>query len=78
MRHSLPAVHRPLLALSILALAASAHAQNKLDTVVTTATRTPQKLSDVLADMTVLTRDDIERQAFGSLADPLRNALKDR
>ena len=75
MRHSLPAVHRPLLALSILALAASAHAQNKLDTVVTTATRTPQKLSDVLADMTVLTRDDIERQAFGSLADLLRRQV---
>lgn len=71
MRHSLPAVRRPLLALSILALAASAHAQNKLDTVVTTASRMPQRVSDVLADITVLTRDDIERQAFGSLADLL-------
>ena len=70
------AARRPLLALSVLALAASAHAQtNKLDTVVTTATRTPQKLSDVLADMTVLTRDDIERQAFGSLADLLRRQV---
>lgn len=68
------AARRPLLALSALALAASAHAQsNKLDTVVTTATRTPQKLSEVLADLTVITRADIERQAAASLADLLRN-----
>lgn len=67
------AARRPLLALSTLALAASAHAQNKLDTVVTTATRTPQKLSEVLADLTVITRADIERQAAASLADLLRN-----
>ena len=52
------AARRPLLALSALALAVSAHAQNKLDTVVTTAARTPQKLSEVLADMTVITRAD--------------------
>lgn len=62
-----------LFALSALALAVSAHAQNKLDTVVTTATRTPQKLSEVLADLTVITRADIERQAAASLADLLRN-----
>lgn len=67
------AARRPLLALSALALAVSAHAQNKLDTVVTTAARTPQKLSEVLADMTVITRADIERQAFGSLGDLLRS-----
>ncbi|MEO6281077.1 TonB-dependent receptor domain-containing protein [Roseateles sp.] len=67
------AARRPLLALSVLALAASAHAQNKLDTVVTTATRTPQKLSEVLADLTVITRADIERQAAASVADLLRN-----
>ncbi|HEY9109180.1 MAG TPA: TonB-dependent receptor [Roseateles sp.] len=75
MSQALLAARRPLLALSALALAASAHAQTRLDTVVTTATRTPQKLSDVLADMTVLTRDDIERQAFGSLADLLRRQV---
>ncbi|MFG6430566.1 TonB-dependent receptor domain-containing protein [Roseateles sp. LYH14W] len=67
------AARRPLLALSVLALAASAHAQNKLDTVVTTATRSPQKLSEVLADLTVITRADIERQAAASVADLLRN-----
>ncbi|HEY8879632.1 MAG TPA: TonB-dependent receptor plug domain-containing protein, partial [Roseateles sp.] len=75
MSHSLLAARRSLLALAVLALASSAHAQNKLDTVVTTAARAPQKLSDVLADMTVLTRDDIERQAFGSLADLLRRQV---
>ncbi|MGQ3054313.1 MAG: TonB-dependent receptor plug domain-containing protein [Roseateles sp.] len=69
------AARRPLLALSALAFAASTHAQNRLDTVVTTATRAPQKLSDVLSDMTVLTRADIERQAFGSLADLLRRQV---
>ncbi|HEY1129038.1 MAG TPA: TonB-dependent receptor [Roseateles sp.] len=73
MSHSLPAARRSLLALSALALAMSAHAQNKLDTVVTTASRTPQKLSEVLADLTVITRADIERQAAASVADLLRN-----
>ncbi|KQW42881.1 hypothetical protein ASD88_20370 [Pelomonas sp. Root662] len=56
-----------------MALASSAQAQNKLDTVVTTATRSPQKLSEVLADLTVITRADIERQAAASVADLLRN-----
>lgn len=73
MRHSLLAARRSLLALAVLALAASAHAQNKLDTVVTTATRTPQRLAEVLADLTVITRADIERQAAASMADLLRN-----
>lgn len=74
MSHAFLAARRPLLALSALALASLAHAQaNKLDTVVTTATRTPQKLSEVLADLTVITRADIERQAAASLADLLRN-----
>ena len=73
MSQALLAARRPLLALSVLALAASAHAQNKLDTVVTTATRTPQRLSEVLADLTVITRADIERQAVASVADLLRN-----
>ncbi|MFG6468522.1 TonB-dependent receptor domain-containing protein [Roseateles sp. BYS87W] len=73
MSHAFSAARRPLLALSALALAASAHAQNKLDTVVTTATRTPQRLAEVLADLTVITRADIERQAAASVADLLRN-----
>lgn len=70
---SFPAARRSLSALAVLALALPAHAQNKLDTVVTTATRTPQRLSEVLADLTVITRADIERQAAASVADLLRN-----
>jgi len=73
MRHSLLAARRSLPALAALALASSAHAQNKLDTVVTTAARTPQRLAEVLADLTVITRADIERQAAASVADLLRN-----
>jgi vitamin B12 transporter len=73
MSQSLPAARRPLLALTALALAASVQAQNRLDTVVTTATRTPQRLAEVLADLTVITRADIERQAAASVADLLRN-----
>lgn len=63
--------------LAPLALALPAQAQtssNRLDQVVVTATRAPQRLGDVLADLTVITRADIERQAFGSLADLLRNS----
>jgi len=44
-----------------------------LDPVVVTATRQPQKLSEVLADLTVISREDIERQGFGAVADLLRN-----
>ena len=78
MSHCIRAARRPLPALAALALAAAACAAqaqslNKLDTVVTTATRTPQKLADVLADLTVITRADIERQAVSSFADLLRN-----
>ncbi len=74
MSQSFHAARRSLLALSALACVSSAHAQNKLDTVVTTATRTPQRLSEVLADLTVITRADIERQAAASVADLLRNS----
>ncbi|MEE8615829.1 MAG: TonB-dependent receptor, partial [Roseateles sp.] len=63
MSKSLLAARRPLLALSALALATSAQAQNRLDTVTTTAARVPQRLAEVLADLTVITRADIERQA---------------
>nr|WP_295130805.1 TonB-dependent receptor [uncultured Roseateles sp.] len=47
---------------------------NKLDSVVVTASRTPLRLGDVSADLTVITRADIDRQGFGDLADLLRNA----
>ena len=52
-----------------------AHAQvAALDPIVVTATRTPLPLSQVLADMSVLTREDIERKGAGSVADVLRGA----
>lgn len=73
MSYHLFAARRSLLALAALACVTSTHAQNKLDTVVTTATRTPQRLAEVLADLTVITRVDIERQAAASVADLLRN-----
>jgi len=66
------------LALIAVAVQGEARAQgpgpNKLDSVVVTATRSPIRLSEVLADLTVLNRADIERQAFGGLADLLRNS----
>lgn len=64
-------------ALALLAALPEAHAQSAgrkgLDPVFVTATRSPQALSQVLADATVITRADIERQAFGGLADLLRS-----
>jgi vitamin B12 transporter len=74
MSNPLFAARRSLFALTSVALALSAHAAapNQLETVVTTATRSPQRLADVLADLTVITRADIERTAAASLADLLR------
>lgn len=64
--------------LAPLALALPSQAQQtpgkRLDQVVVTASRMPQRLGDVLADLTVIGRAEIERQAFGSVADLLRNA----
>ena len=60
------------LALSLVATAAVAQeAPNKLGQVQVTATRSKLDLSQVLADVTVLTRADIERQGFGNLVDLL-------
>lgn len=47
---------------------------HRLDEVTVTGTRSPMRLSEVLGDLTVLNRADIERQAFGNLADLLRNS----
>ncbi|WP_416758475.1 TonB-dependent receptor domain-containing protein [Roseateles sp. So40a] len=46
---------------------------NRLDEVTVTGTRSPMKLSDVAADLTVINRDAIERQGFGNIAALLRN-----
>ncbi|MBA4108044.1 MAG: TonB-dependent receptor [Leptothrix sp. (in: Bacteria)] len=45
--------------------------QAGLDTLVVTATRTPVPLSQVLADVTVISREEIERQASGTVVDLL-------
>lgn len=57
---------------AVAAAAAAQQATDRLDPVVVTAARLPQRLSEVLADLTVITRDDIERQSFGGLPDLLR------
>ena len=62
-----------LLSAATLPVLAQTAGPNKLDSVFVTAIRSPQRLADVLADVTVLTRADIERQAFGGIADLLRN-----
>ncbi|HIV71993.1 MAG TPA: TonB-dependent receptor [Candidatus Aquabacterium excrementipullorum] len=49
-------------------------AQSALEPVVVTATRTPVAASQVLSDVTVYTRKDIERQGAGAVADLLRLA----
>ncbi|WP_077036545.1 TonB-dependent siderophore receptor [Pelomonas sp. KK5] len=69
-------IHRNTrLALAVLAaLPSFAHAVDQVDPVVVTATRSPQKLSEVLADLTLITREDIERSGFGGVADLLRNS----
>lgn len=46
---------------------------SRLDEVTVTGTRSPMKLSDVAADLTVIHRDTIERQGFGNIATLLRN-----
>lgn len=53
------------------AIAQAGPGSNKLDQVVVTASRSSLRLDQTLADVTVLTRADIERQAFGGLADLL-------
>jgi vitamin B12 transporter len=48
-----------------------AQTEASLETVVVTATRTPQALSSVLADMSVLEREDIQRSGAFGVADLL-------
>lgn len=47
---------------------------NRLGQVVVTASRSPMRLGDISADITVISREDIDRQGFGDLADLLRGA----
>jgi len=57
---------------SLLPIAAScAHADTIPDTVVVTATRTPQRADQLIADTTVIGNDEIARAGAGSVADLL-------
>lgn len=76
---------RTLLALTPMALASlactsalaqsasSSNNNSRLDDVTVTATRSPMRLGDAIGDLTVINREAIERQGFGSIADLLRN-----
>ncbi|SEL70665.1 vitamin B12 transporter [Roseateles sp. YR242] len=61
------------LASPALAQGTEAAAASKLDQVTVTGARAPMRLADVLGDLTLITRDDIEKQGYGNLADLLRN-----
>jgi vitamin B12 transporter len=66
-------VSRQAAALSLaFAAAASAHADPILDTVIVTATRTPQLAEDVIPDTVVISSEEIARTGAGSVADVLR------
>lgn len=71
-RHVVPILPLLLLALPTLGQPLSA-TQPTLDTVVVTAARTPLNPSDVIADVVVVTREDIEHHGVGDLSDLLRN-----
>lgn len=59
------------LAAPALAQAEAAAAPASLDTIVVTASRSPQPLSEVLADISVVERDEIERSGATGVADLL-------
>lgn len=52
-------------------LRAQVSSSASLDPMVVTATRTPVPVSQVVADVTVITREDIERQGSGTMVDLL-------
>jgi vitamin B12 transporter len=61
---------------ALFALAAPGAAQTlplqRFESVVVTGNRTPQRLGEVMADLQLIGREDIERQGWGNLADLLR------
>lgn len=62
---------KPIAALLPLLFVAPAHAQQNLDPVVVTATRQESRVSEVLADVSIIEREDIERHAGGTVVDLL-------
>lgn len=61
--------HRPL-AVAALSIAPFAYGQS--DVVIVTATRTPQRVSQLVSDVTVITRDEIEQAGHSSLPEILQ------
>lgn len=59
------------LALPFLFLASAQAESQSLDTVVVTATRTPVRANELLADTTVVTREEIEQRGQSTLAEVL-------
>ena len=59
------------LAISALAVSVSAQAQNQLKETVVTATRSESRADAIISDVTVITREDIERSAGRSVAELL-------
>jgi len=66
-------VSRQAAAVSLaLAIISSTAIAQVADTVVVTATRTPQRAADVIADTTVISAEEIARSGAGSVADILQ------
>ena len=59
------------LAISALAVSVSAQAQNQLKETVVTATRSESRADAIISDVTVITREDIERSTGRSVAELL-------
>jgi vitamin B12 transporter len=58
--------------LAVLALFVSSFAYPQSDEVVVTATRTPQRVNQLVSDVTVITRDQIEQTGHSSLVEILQ------
>lgn len=69
-RANMACVPAAVLAFAGFSLGANAQT-DELDVVVVTATRTPQPLTDVLSDVSIIDRDQIERAGMQSLIDIL-------
>lgn len=57
-----------------IAAAEEAEETYKLDEVVVTASRIPAKLTETAANVTVITREDIEKGGFSSVTEALKNS----
>ena len=72
MSHSIFAAHRPLLALSVVALAASSHAQTSLEPVVVTGTREAQPQRNSVADIVLIDSGTLRDSGVATVEDALR------